>query len=109
MAVTPPNELPANDHGINDHEMQRQRMSDLLHKPEPQISPATSPFNRIDFDVDETETPINGYYAPTAANGLMPRSLGDPSWHSRNASWVTNDSRRNSSREDRRREIEMGR
>jgi hypothetical protein len=107
--ATPPGELPVNDLEVNDHEMQRRRMSDLLHKPEPQISPATSPFNRIDFEVDETETPINGYYAPTTANGLMPRSLDDPSWHSRNASWVTNDSRRNSSREDRRREIEMGR
>jgi hypothetical protein len=109
MVKTPPDELPVNDQEVNDHELQRRRMSDLLHKPEPQISPATSPFNRIDFDIDETETPINGYYAPTAANGLMPRSLGDPSWHSRNASWVTNSSQRNSSREDRRREIEMGR
>jgi hypothetical protein len=110
MVKTPPDELPVNDQEVNDHELQRRRMSDLLHKPEPQISPATSPFNRIDFDIDETETPINGYYAPTAAaNGLMPRSLGDPSWQSRNASWVTNSSQRNSSREDRRREIEMGR
>jgi hypothetical protein len=110
MVRTPPDELPVNDQEVNDHELQRRRMSDLLHKPEPQISPATSPFNRIDFDIDETETPINGYYAPTAAaNGLMPRSLGDPSWQSRNASWVTNSSQRNSSREDRRREIEMGR
>ncbi|CAD0086558.1 unnamed protein product, partial [Aureobasidium mustum] len=103
-AVTPPDEQP-----LNDSELQRRRMSDLLHKPEPQISPATSPFNRIDFNVDETESPLNGYYAPTSGNHLATQSLDDPSWRSRNASWVTNDSRRNSSREERRREIEMGR
>lgn len=84
-------------------------MSDLLHKPEPQIAPATSPFNRIDFNVDETESPLNGYYAPTRETHLATRSLDDPSWCSRNASWATDDSRRNSSREERRREIEMGR
>ncbi|KAI4716872.1 hypothetical protein E4T48_06922 [Aureobasidium sp. EXF-10727] len=103
VAVTPPNEQL-----LNDGELQRRRMSDLLHKPEAQISPATSPFNRIDFNVDETESPLNGYYAPTSANHLTTRSMDDPSWRSRNASWVTNDSRRNSSREERRREIEMG-
>ncbi|KAH0167928.1 hypothetical protein KCU67_g3696, partial [Aureobasidium melanogenum] len=100
VAVTPPDEQP-----LNDVELQRRRMSDLLHKPETQPSPATSPFNRIDFIVDETESPLNGYYAPT--NHLATHSLDDPSWRSRNASWVTNDTRRNSSREERRREIEM--
>lgn len=100
--VTPPDEQP-----LNDVELQRRRMSDLLHKPETQPSPATNPFNRIDFIVDETESPLNGYYAPT--NHLANHSLDDPSWRSRNASWVTNDTRRNSSREERRREIEMGR
>lgn len=102
--VAPPDERP-----LNDSELQRRRMSDLLHKPEPQIAPATSPFNRIDFNVDETESPLNGYYAPTRETHLATRSLDDPSWCSRNASWATDDSRRNSSREERRREIEMGR
>lgn len=101
-AITPPDERS------DDNELQRRHMSDLLHKPEPHISPATSPFNRIEFNVDETESPINGYYAP-GANNLSTRSLDDPSWRSRNGSWVTNDSRRNSSRDERRREIEMGR
>ncbi|KAH0125110.1 hypothetical protein KCU66_g7118, partial [Aureobasidium melanogenum] len=101
-AVTPPEEQ-----SLNDIELQRRRMSDLLHKPEPQPSPATSPFNRIDFNVDETESPLNGYYAPVSGNHLATHSLDDPSWRSRNASWVTNDTRRNSSREERRREIEM--
>ncbi|KAI5239571.1 hypothetical protein E4T43_06702 [Aureobasidium subglaciale] len=103
-AVTPPNELP-----VNDTEIQRRRMSDLLHKPESHVSPATSPFNRIDFNLDETETPINGYYAPVATNNLSTRSFGNSAWHGRNESWTTNDSRRNSSREERRREIELGR
>ncbi|KAK6007035.1 hypothetical protein QM012_006043 [Aureobasidium pullulans] len=104
VAVTQPDGQP-----LNDSELQRRRMSDLLHKPEPQISPATSPFNRIDFVVDETESPLNGYYAPTGGSHLASHSLDDPSWRSRNTSWVTNDTRRNSSREERRREIEMGR
>ncbi|KAI5248364.1 hypothetical protein E4T42_05731 [Aureobasidium subglaciale] len=103
-AVTPPNELP-----VNDTEIQRRRMSDLLHKPESHVSPATSPFNRIDFNLDETETPINGYYAPVATTNLSTRSFGNSAWHGRNESWTTNDSRRNSSREERRREIELGR
>ncbi|KAI5195354.1 hypothetical protein E4T39_08255 [Aureobasidium subglaciale] len=104
VAVTPPNELP-----VNDTEMQRRRMSDLLHKPEPHISPATSPFNRIDFNLDETETPVHGYYAPVATNNLSTRSFGNPAWHGRNESWTTNNQSRNSSREERRREIESGR
>lgn len=102
---TPPDMEP-----LNEDELQRRHMSALLHKPESYVSPATSPFNRIEFNVDDTETPVNGYYAPTGgAATLSTRSFGDPSWRSRNASWVTNDSRRNSSREERRREIEMGR
>lgn len=107
-ARTPPAATPPGEQPLDDVELQRRRMSDLLHKPEPQPSPATSPFNRIDFIVDETESPLNGYYAPTSGGHLAAHPLEDPSWRSRNASWVTNDSRRNSSREERRREIEMG-
>ncbi|KAG9692285.1 hypothetical protein KCU95_g7380, partial [Aureobasidium melanogenum] len=108
-ARTPPATTPPDEQSLDDVELQRRRMSDLLHKPESQQSIATSPFNRIDFIVDETESPLNGYYAPTGGSHLAAHSLEDPSWRSRNASWVTNDSRRNSSREERRREIEMGR
>lgn len=104
VAITPPVEEP-----VNEEEAQRRHMSALLHKPEPYISPAASPFNRIEFNVDDTTSPINGYYAPNGPAALSTQSLENPSWRTHNGSWVTNDSRRNSSREDRRREIEMGR
>jgi hypothetical protein len=103
IPTPPPPPQLSDEIPTNENELQRRNMSALLYNPESHVYLTTDPFNRIDFVVDDTDTP--GYCDPTGTNGFLSmRSLENPSWRRGDESWATNESR-----EDRRREIEKGR